>query len=309
MLQNIKLQCPRCNIGKLIEESFILRCNNFECNLGYKTINNKYVIIDFDNSLINETNLFLNDGLSFKTRGNPFYFSLFKRLIYGDGIITKKNLSKLFSLHVNCIHPKILIIGGGEIGNGMENFYDTYIDNILSFDIYYSNNIDFIADAHSIPVVDDTFDVVIIQAVLEHVVNPAKVVNEIYRVLRNGGCVYAETPFLQNIHEGAYDFTRYTNSGHRYLFKYFECLDSGFNGGAGTSLMWSLSYFFCGLFRSYKIGRIARLFLFWLRFIDFLIPERFNLDSASGNFFIGQKNSNYKHLDSTIIKFYKGAMV
>ena len=41
------------------------------------------------------------------------------------------------------------------------------------------------------------------------------------------GIVYAETPFMQQVHEGAYDFTRYTVLGHRYLFKKFKqsCLE------------------------------------------------------------------------------------
>ena len=41
------------------------------------------------------------------------------------------------------------------------------------------------------------------------------------------GVVYAETPFLQAVHEGPWDFTRFTESGHRWLFRAFERLDSG----------------------------------------------------------------------------------
>ena len=58
-------------------------------------------------------------------------------------------------------------------------------------------------------------DLVIIQAVLEHVMYPNKVVSEIYRVLKNDGLIYSETPFMQQVHEGPYDFSRFTESGHR----------------------------------------------------------------------------------------------
>ncbi len=49
---------------------------------------------------------------------------------------------------------------------------------------------------------------------------------EIHRVLKDDGIVYADTPFMQQVHEGAYDFTRFTLSGHRWLFKNFALLDS-----------------------------------------------------------------------------------
>jgi len=57
------------------------------------------------------------------------------------------------------------------------------------------------------------FDAVWIQAVLEHVLDPVRVVAEIHRVLRPGGLVYSEIPFMQEVHEGAYDFTRFRLSG------------------------------------------------------------------------------------------------
>jgi SAM-dependent methyltransferase len=40
-----------------------------------------------------------------------------------------------------------------------------------------------------------------IQAVLEHALDPPVVVAEIYRVLKPGGLVYADTPFMQRVHE------------------------------------------------------------------------------------------------------------
>lgn len=113
----------------------------------------------------------------------------------------------------------------------------------MVLDIYDSQNVDILADAHSVPFKSGLFDLVIIQAVLEHVLNPEKVVSEISRVLRPEGVVYAETPFMQQVHEGPYDFTRFTESGHRYLFKNFSQIRSGVTAGAGSSLLWSLDFF------------------------------------------------------------------
>ena len=68
-------------------------------------------------------------------------------------------------------------------------------------------------------------------------VDPARVVAEIQRVLKPGGLVYAETPFMQQVHEGAYDFTRFTELGHRWLWRRFAPVARGALGGPGLSLL------------------------------------------------------------------------
>jgi len=72
-----------------------------------------------------------------------------------------------------------------------------------------------------------SFDGVIIQAVLEHVVEPNHCVEEIHRVLKENGLVYSETPFMQQVHLGRYDFTRFTHLGHRRLFRKFKEICGG----------------------------------------------------------------------------------
>lgn len=131
----------------------------------------------------------------------------------------------------------VLIVGGGTIGQGMGRFYNDPRVDLVSFDVYASPTVQFLADAHSIPLPENSFDAVVVQAVLEHVLEPTTVVSEIHRVLKPNGIVYAETPFLQHVHEGPYDSTRFTESGHRYLFKDFELIRSGGCAGAGTQLL------------------------------------------------------------------------
>ena len=93
------------------------------------------------------------------------------------------------------------------------------------------------------PFKNNSFDAIWIQAVLEHTLDPKKVVEEIHRVLKGGGLVYAETPFMQQVHEGAYDISRFTVVGHRYLFKNFKSIRHGGIDGVGTVLTWSVYYF------------------------------------------------------------------
>jgi len=48
------------------------------------------------------------------------------------------------------------------------------------------------ADAHNLPFKNNSFDLVICTEVLEHVVNPEKVLGEIKRVLTNDGIAIVE---------------------------------------------------------------------------------------------------------------------
>ncbi|HET6942715.1 MAG TPA: class I SAM-dependent methyltransferase [Sphingomicrobium sp.] len=183
-----------------------------------------------------------------------------------------------------------MIIGGGSLSEGVRTLRDDADFHVVSFDIYASDQTDFVADAHAIPLKDGMVDGVWIQAVLEHVLTPRVVAEEIARVLRPGGLVYAETPFLQPVHEKAYDFTRFTESGHRWLFREFEMIDSGVVSGPGTTLFLHLRYFAGAVFRNRRLGTLAALPFFWLRFFDRIIPRTHSSDMASGLYFLGRKS-------------------
>ncbi|CAM5701775.1 Methyltransferase type 11 domain-containing protein OS=Streptomyces griseorubiginosus OX=67304 GN=AQJ54_13800 PE=4 SV=1 [Streptomyces griseorubiginosus] len=183
--------------------------------------------------------------------------------------------------------PTLLVVGGATVGNGVEAVYRDTRVRVIGFDIVTSPATQFVADAHRIPLRTSSVDAVLVQAVLEHVLDPAQVVAEIHRVLRDDGLVYAETPFLQQVHAGAHDFTRFTPSGHRYLFRRFEELAAGPVAGPGTQMLWSVDHLVRGLTRSAVAGRATRAALFWLRGLDHLVPPDFAQDDASAVYFLG----------------------
>lgn len=100
----------------------------------------------------------------------------------------------------------MLVIESGEKGSGTSELFDCDDINLTGIDIYISESVDLVCDGHYLPFVSSNFDGVWIQAVLEHVVEPSIVVAEIHRVLKDEGLVYAETPFMQQVHEGGYDY-------------------------------------------------------------------------------------------------------
>lgn len=118
------------------------------------------------------------------------------RLVNGNAAQTKVNCLRFVSLLPvgAASRPKVLVIGVGTRGVGTSTLWSGNIDRI-GIDIYESDTVDYVADAHYLPFRDQLFDGVWIQAVPEHVVSPQKVVDEIERVVKQGGVVYSETPF------------------------------------------------------------------------------------------------------------------
>lgn len=206
--------------------------------------------------------------------------------------------------------PKILVIGGRIVGQGMEYLFANPTFELVETDISFGPRTMLICDAHDLPAENESFDGVVAQAVLEHVVDPYRCVEEICRVLKKGGVVYAETPFMQQVHEGRYDFTRFTHLGHRGLFRNFEEIESGAVCGPGMALAWSYLYFLMSFTRSSFLRKIlqnfAMLTSFYFKYFDYyLIDKPGTFDAASGYFFIGQKSDRVLSFRE-VVQFYRG---
>lgn len=298
------LRCPKTGLA-LRTDAGSLRCSD-SCPCDYKVVDGFPLVIDFDNSILQREGF---DALAPSVNRQSYagLNKLLKSIAATPHSVTTDNIQHLRGLLDQSEGPyKILVVGGGTVGHGMEELYLLPQYKVVSFDIYASAKSHFVADAHDIPLPDNYFDAVIIQAVLEHVLEPATVVEQIHRVLKPSGIVYSETPFMQHVHEGAYDFTRFTELGHRYLFKKFQRIRAGALSGAGTQLQWSLEYFFRSLFRSRNIGKLAKLCFFWLQFFDRVIPVKYNVDAAGGVYFLGRK-STFELSKADIISLYQGA--
>jgi len=200
---------------------------------------------------------------------------------------------------------RILVVGAGD-----ERFAAADMGHVVYTDVALAPDTQLIADCHDIPFADGTFDAVFAIAVLEHVADPFRCVAEMQRVLTPGGMVYSVTPFMQQVHMGRYDFTRFTSMGHRRLFRWFDQVEAGVANGPGMTVAWSLEYFFSTFSErpgTRSLLRTASRFLGWpfLLFDAGLARRRGANDCASAFFFFGRLREA-PISDREIVDSYRG---
>lgn len=302
--------CPACQ-GALLLEGERIHCSNAACRrsgVGFPWVEGVPGLIDFDRSIVAEDALLATKGRSAVTRGGRLWRHLSYAIHNLSGV--QPGLDRRAAKFLDFVGktsdgiPLVLIIGGANM-SPESPFRSANDMRLVASDIYYSQSTDVLADGHFLPFRDASFDGVAAQAVLEHVLDPAVVASEIYRVLKPGGIVYAETGFMAQVHEAAFDFVRFTHSGHRWLFRNFDEIESGASDGPGNVCLWSIRYLVRGLARTKLVGIAAMVAMLWLRLFDKLIPEAFAIDSTNLVFFIGRK-ANKSLNPKDMVTYYRG---
>lgn len=305
------LQCPACKSKLKMQGS--LQC--VACQGTYSVVDGVPILIHEANSVFRIEEI---TKAKKKSNSDPLQYvktSLKKRVpsISANWVAegNYRKMNRLLRQNVDC--PLVLMLGRGDEGEGIDALANDGPVDLVATDVYLGGNIVLVCDAHDIPFEDACFDGVVIQAVLEHVVDPWSCVSEIHRVLKPSGIVYAETPFMQQVHMGCHDFTRFTYLGHRRLFRNFREIKSGMNGGPGMALAWAYEYFLISFFQHQPLRVIARVFArftsFWLKYFDkyCLNDNPGAMDAALGFYFLGCKTDSILH-DRDLLKLYQGIL-
>jgi SAM-dependent methyltransferase len=141
---------------------------------------------------------------------------------------------------------------------------------------------DIISDITEIPVEDDSFDLVILTEVLEHVYSPERALIELARVLKTGGTIAITMPYACHYHQEPY----YFNAGLSYHFFYefftrhnFNIQDCALEGDFRSFMQWENKVM--GLmqrniflrFAMRAFGLVTSLFYFCCRFLSIEQPK------------------------------------
>ena len=88
------------------------------------------------------------------------------------------------------------------------DYYSTATD-------WYNTEPDVFGDAQSLPVADSSIDHALLLDVLEHLPHPDQCIAELHRVLKQGGSLTLQVPFMYPLHDEPLDFHRWTLHGLR----------------------------------------------------------------------------------------------
>lgn len=303
------LRCPVCHssdltVGYTGIELSELRCES--CGTDYPISHGRPVLLRSDNEV------FCLEDYRHARLPKPNWG--WDRFIPSPSVnlASKRVLARVRQLLSETPAVVILVVGAGRQRKWLdERLGAGETVRVVYSDIDVGADVDLFCDGHELPFGANVFDAVVTTAVLEHVLYPERVASEIHRVLKIGGLLYSEMPFMQQVHEGAYDFTRYTLSGHRRLLNGFSEIESGMVAGPGTAMVWAIENFALA-FVAYPALRkptkaLFRTLFAWLKHFDRLLVNRPEaMDGASCTYLLGRKTESHVS-DTEIIARYVGA--
>jgi len=126
-------------------------------------------------------------------------------------------------------------------------------------DTLHDLSADIIADLNKVlPIESNVADTVISLSVMEHLCEPQSMLNEAYRILKEGGYIVLQVPFQWMVHEAPYDYFRFTPYGLKYLFEKagFQEIQVEAGNGFFSMITLKINYFSLRLIRGPKFLKL-----------------------------------------------------
>lgn len=185
----------------------------------------------------------------------------------------KRVLSSEFqrSNHLNktlALYPETSVIV--ELGSGSRRLRK----GITNVDLFDFPNVDIVADITSVPLSSDFADLVILDSVIEHVCDPVAVVQEARRILKPGGRLFINCPFMLPYHGYPNHFQNFTKDGLEHLLRDFSSCEVRTTFGPMTAWVNMTAETFAVIVAGERgTGYIAAkafalLPIFWLKYLD-----------------------------------------
>jgi SAM-dependent methyltransferase len=309
----LRLRCPCCGARLLIDTGH-WSCADEACGQEFHLVDAIPVLLNPLRSVFRAEDFVPRASTTFKAAGTAAE-KIGRLLPSPSRDVSRRSSYRRLAAEIRA-NPeqsrRILVIGSGDGSASYHELAEVDGAVILETDVSLAGTAKVVCDASDLPFDDGQFDLVISHAVLEHVLEPQRCVDEIHRVLRPRGLVYATTPFMQQVHMGEYDFTRFTHSGHRWLFRHFDEVESGIATGPASVLVWSVEYFLLAWTTTVWLRRIfkasTRILLGWMTWLDYpLSAKRSAFDGSGGFYFVGRRRDALALSPHEMIGYYRGA--
>lgn len=119
-------------------------------------------------------------------------------------------------------------------------------------DTLHTLKADIVADLNeTLPIPNQSADTVLSLSVMEHLREPQTFLNEAHRILKPGGTMVLQVPFMWWVHEAPHDYFRYTQYGLQYMFKKAGFDNIVVHPQTGFWVMWTLKF-------NYQSTRLVR---------------------------------------------------
>ena len=224
--------------------------------------NDKFVFVEVEEGIVSDS---LDQIKTFFKK----YVWLYELLIY---VIAPLYPSRYYYLKRVLNRTKNSDLVVVNLGSG----YTDLRPDMINVDLLAYAPVNVVCDITELPFKDNSVDQIINIAVLEHVPNPQKVISEIHRILKPGGKLLCEIPFMQAFHASPYDFQRFTYEGIKVQFQEFKNLKIHSISPTG-GMLWPLQEWFVMLF-SFGIKPLHNILLiivmvltFPIKFLDVIL--------------------------------------
>jgi SAM-dependent methyltransferase len=172
---------------------------------------------------------------------------------------------------------------------------------VITVDFLPVPGVDLVADVSRLPFADGSVDLAIATGVIEHLADERAFMAEIARIVRKGGIVHLEVPFLQQYHEDPIDCRRLTAFGlERLAARYgFTSMTSGAHIGPTVALVTMLAHYaaiccegptLANKLLANGVFFVLSAVLYPLKFLDYFVGKKKNAHQiASGVFCTARK--------------------
>ena len=165
---------------------------------------------------------------------------------------------------------------------------------MMTLELEAGPGIDHVGSVEALPFADATLDLIVTQEVLEHVSDPFKAMQEIYRVLKVDGESYVQLPFIIGYHPCPADYWRFTQSGIVQLAEQAGFKNVVSKRALGPSIgFYRIAVEFFALLFSRPIPKLyhamkgaAALVLYPVKWLDILLNSHPEADRIGGGYLI-----------------------